>query len=143
MGSTIEPARFAALAARLQIELGDAGAALSTLDRVPEAARDAAHEALAGGIAQRAGDHSRAVDDYKRALRASNAPSHWWVGLAISLEALNQSAAALGAYRRATADPRLPAAARSYALGRIDALSAVARADPTNAADSAILSARQ
>jgi len=122
-GSQIEPARFAAPAAQLQAALGEPAAALATLDRVPESARNAAHEALAGGLAQRAGEHRRAVDAFQRALRAPSAPPVWWAGLAVSLEALDQPAAALAAFKRAAADPSLPAATRSYALHRISALS--------------------
>ncbi len=141
-GSQVEPLRFAAAAARLQADLGDVRAALATLDRVPEGARNAQHDAWAGGIAQRAGEHQRAVDAFRRALRAPNAPAIWWAGLAISLDALEQSAAALDAFSRAAADPSLPATARSYALGRISALSAAAPAARAPA-DGAFISARQ
>lgn len=142
-GSEFEPTRFAAAAARLQVELGDARTALATLDRVPEAARTAAHEALAGGISQRAGEHGRAVDAYTRALRAPGAPALWWTGLAISLEALNQATAAVDAYRRAIADPLLPASARSYAQARIEALAAAtASGNRTIAASAAASGAR-
>jgi tetratricopeptide (TPR) repeat protein len=141
-GSTIEPARFAAAAARLQAELGDARAALATLDRVPEAVREAAHDALVGGIAQRAGEHTRAVDAFQRALRTPNAPAVWWAGLAISLESLDRRTPALDAFRRAAADPSLPVAARTYALDRIAALTTPAQAGRAGAVDSAVAAAR-
>jgi hypothetical protein len=123
-GSRIEPLRFAAAAARLQAELGDAPAALATLDLVPVASRSAAHQALAAGIAQRAGEHRRAVEAYQIALRELGAPTVWWVGLAISLDALDQRAAALEAFRRAAADRSLPMATRNFVAGRINALAA-------------------
>jgi Tfp pilus assembly protein PilF len=123
-GSQIDPARFATAAARLQAELADPGAALATLDRVPEQARDAAYDALVAGLAQRTGEHQRAVDAFRRALRAPNAPAVLWAGLAVSLEALDQPAAALAAFRQAAADPSLPAATRGFALNRISALAA-------------------
>ena len=142
-GSAVEPARFAAAAAQLQAELGNAGAALATLDRVPEAARNAAHDALVGGIAQRAGEHRRAVDAFQHALRTPNAPAVWWAGLAISLDALEQRVPALEAFRRAAADPSLPAATRRYALDRIGALAAPAQAGHAPASDGAVAAARQ
>jgi tetratricopeptide (TPR) repeat protein len=123
-GSRIEPIRFAAAAARLQAELGDAPAALTTLDLVPAASRSATHQALAAGIAQRAGEHRRAVEAYQIALREPGAPAVWWVGLAMSLDALEQRAAALEAFRRAAADRSLPMATRNFVAGRINALAA-------------------
>jgi hypothetical protein len=122
-GCETDPERFAAAAARLQAELGDTTAALATLDRVPLAARNAAHLALVAGIAQRSGAHQTAVDAYRLALLDATAPAIWWAGLAISLDALQQHGAALDAFRRAAADTTLPAATRSYVLDRVGALS--------------------
>jgi Tfp pilus assembly protein PilF len=122
-GSETDPERFAADAARLLAELGDATAALATLERVPAAARNAAHHALVAGIAQRGGAHRAAVDAYRLALLDATAPAVWWVGLAISLDALEQRGAALDAFRRAAADTTLPAATRSFVLARVGALS--------------------
>jgi tetratricopeptide (TPR) repeat protein len=138
-GVDVEPGRFAAVAARLQAELGDAAGALATLDRMPEAARDAAYHALAGGVAQRAGDHSRAAAAYREALREASAPAVWWAGLAISLEAQHRTGPALDAYRRAAAGT-LPAATLRFVLGRISALTAIAAAD--RAAAGAVAAAR-
>ncbi len=125
-GSAIDPERFAMAAAKLQAEHGDAVAALATLDRVAIAARTPAHHALAGGLAQRAGEHRRAVEAYQRALAEPNAPAIWWAGLAISLDALENRAAALDAFRRAAVDAGLPAASRRYVLARIGELEAAA-----------------
>jgi Flp pilus assembly protein TadD len=138
-GSHIEPVRFATAAARLQAELGEPAAALATLERVPEEARNAAHDALIGGLAQRAGEHKRAVDAFQRALRTPKAPAVWWAGLAVSLEALDQPAAALAAFRQAVADPSLPAATRGFALNRISALTQSSHA---RGFDGTVLSAR-
>lgn len=140
-GVEFEPMRFAVAAARLQAELGEPGAALVTLDRVPQSGRNAGHEALAGGLAQRTGDHPRAVDAFQRALRTPNAPAVWWAGLAVSLEAIDQPAAALAAFRRAAADPSLPAATRNFALARISTLAA-SRSTDTPGIDATVVSAR-
>jgi tetratricopeptide (TPR) repeat protein len=133
-GSAIDPERFAMAAAKLQAEHGDAVAALATLERVAVAARTSAHHALAGGLAQRAGEHRRAVEAYRRALAELNAPAIWWAGLAISLDALEDRAAALDAFRRAAVDAGLPAASRRYVLARIGELEAAAAGDETLAA---------
>lgn len=132
-GCETDAGRFAAAAARLQAELGDTTSALATLEGVPPAARNAAHHALVAGIAQRGGAHRAAVDAYRLALLDATAPAVWWVGLAISLDALEQHGAALDAFRRAAADTTLPAATRSYVLARVGALASPGGAPASSA----------
>jgi tetratricopeptide (TPR) repeat protein len=91
-GAALEPARFAIAAARLQSELGDAHGALATLDRMPATLRDADYDALVGGIAQRAGQQSIAVEAFARAVRSPRAQASWWVGFGHSLEAASFAA---------------------------------------------------
>lgn len=141
-GSQIEPMRFAALAAQLQADLGDAAAALITLDRIAATARSARIEALRGGIAQRAGQHAVAVDSYQRALRSADAPAVWWVGLAVSLDALGQATQSHAAFSRAATDASLPAGVRSFVHARIAALAAAGHAAAAASTDAAIAASR-
>jgi MSHA biogenesis protein MshN len=120
-GMPFEPQRFALPAAQLQAELGDVGGARQTLAAVPAAKRTAAHEALAAGLAARAGDHAAAIAAYRRALDAPAADPVWWVGLALSLEASGDVAAANDAYARAAADPRLSAEVRGFVAEQLAA----------------------
>ncbi len=141
-GSHIDPMRFAALAAQLQADLGDATAALVTLDGIAATARSAHIEALRGGIAQRAGQHDVAVDAYQRAVRVNGAPAVWWVGLALSLDALGQTTQSHAAFSRAASDATLPAGVRSFVQARIAALAAAGRANAAGPNDAAIAASR-
>jgi MSHA biogenesis protein MshN len=123
-GAELDAAQFAAPAARLQAEMGDVAGALQTLARVPAARRTAAHEALAAGLAQRAGDHMTAIAAYRRALGTPQAEPVWWVGLAVSLEATDEPGEARVAYTRAAAEARLPADVRRYVAERLSVLGA-------------------
>jgi len=100
-GVGLDAPRFAATAAQLQVELDDAPGALMTLDRVPAAARGAADHWLAAAIAQRAGRHEQAVDEYSQSLRADPSRALSWAGLGVSLQALGRDQPALDAFRRA------------------------------------------
>jgi MSHA biogenesis protein MshN len=120
-GIPFDPPRFSLPAAQLQAELGDVGGARRTLAAVPPAQRSAAHEALAAGLAARAGDHAAAVASYRRALEAPAANPVWWVGLALSLQASGDDAGAIDAYTRAAADARLPADVRGFVAEQLAA----------------------
>jgi MSHA biogenesis protein MshN len=122
-GVAFDPRRFAPMAAQLQAELGDAGGALRTLDRIPAEARDQTFHNLAAAVAQRAGQHDVAVAEYGAALRSGPTNSVAWVGLGVSLQALGRDAEALGAYRNAAAGT-LGDDLRAFTQGRIRALQA-------------------
>ena len=130
------------LAAQLQADLGDAAAALITLDRIAATARSARIEALRGGIAQRAGQHAVAVDAYQRAVRAADAPAVWWVGLAVSLDALGQATQSHAAFSHAATDTNLPAGVRSFVQARIAALAAAGHANAAAPSEAAIAASR-
>jgi Flp pilus assembly protein TadD len=125
-GATLDPNRFAPMAAQLQAELNDAAGALQTLDRVPTGARDQAYHGLAGPIAQRAGQHERAVAEYAAALKMAPSNSLDWVGLAMSLQALGRDAQALAAYQTA-ASGMISADVRRFVEARIRAVQASAQ----------------
>ncbi len=118
-GADLHPARFAPMAAALQVELGDAPGALATMTRVPPDAQTPQHHALAAGIAQRSGQHQAAAAAYQRALATQTGEPTWWIGLGISLEALGQYTEARTAYERATALPNTRAELREFAAQRL------------------------
>jgi MSHA biogenesis protein MshN len=120
-GVAFDPGRFAPTAAQLQAELGDPLGALQTLDRVAPEARDPTYHALAGAVAQRAGQHERAATEYGAALRFSPSNSLAWVGLAVSLQALGRDAQALSAYRAAAVGKLSPDLQR-FVQARIGAM---------------------
>jgi MSHA biogenesis protein MshN len=117
-GVTFDPSHFAPTAAQLQAELNDAAGAQRTLDQVPTEGRDQAYHALAGAIAQRAGQHETAVAEYGAALRYAPSNSLAWVGLAVSLQTLGREEQALAAYQ-AAAGGRLSPEMRSFVQARI------------------------
>ncbi len=118
-GVAIAPGRFAPMAATLQAELGDTQGALATMSRIPPEAQTPSHHALAAGIAQRLGQYQAAAAAYQRALAEQPNEPAWWIGLGISLEALDQHAQARTAYERATALPQLSAELREFAAQRL------------------------
>jgi MSHA biogenesis protein MshN len=126
-GVAIDPARFAPTAAQLQAELGDPDGALVTLDRVDAAARSGAVHALAGGIAQRAGHHERAIEEYQGSLRSEPAPALSWVGLGVSLQAVGRTGEAAEAYRNALQGSLSPQVRRFAGERLREALAAAAR----------------
>ncbi|MGE5337715.1 MAG: hypothetical protein ACM3PU_07795, partial [Gemmatimonadota bacterium] len=123
-GAAIDAGRFAVAAARLQAESGDNDGALITLERVPNAQRNADYEALVGGIAQRAGQQALAAEAFARAVRSPRAPAIWWAGLGYSLDSLGQRSQAQVAFTRAVTDPALPPALRSYITQRLAEIAA-------------------
>lgn len=136
-GAQIDPARFAASAAQLQAELGDAAGALVTLERMPAARRTPAHYALVGGLAHRNKQPDVAVDAYARAVASADAQGVWWVGLALAHEALGQNAQARAAFVRATSHANLPADVRSFVTTRLQAVVGDTRRDSATVAASA------
>lgn len=91
----------AQLMARLRLEQGNVASAIAVLEQAASGASgDAAYLSLLAQLRQRNGDHAESVRRYREALRLRPEPA-WFVGVAISLEALGQRDAATAAYRRA------------------------------------------
>lgn len=111
-------AALAVLRARLLAEGGRDREAAALLERV----KDAEAQALLGALQQRLGNDAAAAAAYQRALTHAPREGAWWLGLAISLERSQQTAAALEAYRRALTDTRLNAQVNDYVRTRIAAL---------------------
>jgi MSHA biogenesis protein MshN len=83
---------------------------------------DAEYYALFAGVSQRLSEHESAVTNYMHALEMESGQGIWWLGLGISLEALNKSAAAVGAYMEAAQTGKLNSGLLQYANARLLAL---------------------
>ena len=115
---------IAKIYARLQAERGHIDLALATLGpSAPPVSADPEHHAFIAALLQRAGRHPEAVARYRVVL--AQVPDHgiWWMGLAISLEAIGKRTDALGAFRRAASSKRVEGAVRQYVNARVAALS--------------------
>jgi MSHA biogenesis protein MshN len=78
--------------------------------------------ALSAAVHQRLGEHQQSVDYYMHALELQPKAGPWWLGLAISLEALDKASAAVGAYTEAKLSGSLSADLISYIDSRLAAL---------------------
>jgi len=121
-GAHLDPVRFAAPAARLQVQQGALDSARSTLALVPAAQRSAADHALLAAIAQRAGQADMAVNEYRQALAGGPARAVWLAGLGAALEQLALRDEALEAYRRTLLAGDAGGATAQFARQRIAAL---------------------
>ena len=117
-------AGLARLYARLLAERGELAPALIALQRArPPLADDPDYHALLAALYQRAGQHEPAAWTYRQLLARDGGRAAWWMGLAISLEALGEPAAALDAYVKAhQLGAGLSAEVLDYVSGRIRAL---------------------
>jgi MSHA biogenesis protein MshN len=117
-GLAINPgnAVFASSLARILIEAKEYDGALKVLQGASAAgASSAEFQALAGAAYQRLGNHRQAMEAYQAALRIFPGSGSSWIGLAISLEALDHPLEAAEAYRRALATGTLTPDLRGYA----------------------------
>ena len=105
-GLNLHPERtaYAILLARIQVARGDVKGAHELLRRYAGgAANDAEYHAFDAALLQRLGRHKEAVASYQAALRLAPHTALWLMGMGISLQAENDQAAALDAFRRAKA----------------------------------------
>lgn len=105
--------------ARDALSRGEPQAALDALGPGPD--NDTDRAALRAAALQRLGRHEDAASAYGALTRRDPEQATHWVGLAISLEALNRGAEAALAYRRALLDPRLASSLRTFAESRLKA----------------------
>ena len=124
-GLKIDPAQpdFSVALARILVERRDFPGALAALERSEAAAgAHAEHHFLRGTVLQRLGRHKEAADAYRDSLKVQEASARSWIGLGISLEALQHRAEASQAFKRALAAGPADAELRSFAEQRIRAL---------------------
>ena len=76
--------------------------------------------AYLAGLYQKKNNHSHAVKLYSQALKLVPTESVWWMGQAISFEALNEYTAAKEAYHHAIASGKLSSQLSRYVVSRID-----------------------
>lgn len=115
---------FAMQYARILVGEGKVRPALEVLEQAePDGSSMPEYLAFEGALWQRLGEHEHAVTAYRKALDADPDKGVWWMGLAISLEALQRRDDALDAFRIALHDPSLSAPLRRFVSARIDALS--------------------
>lgn len=107
---------FASSLARILIEAKEYDAALKVLQGASAAGSSSAEfQALAGAAYQRLGNHRQAIEAYQAAVRIFPNSGSSWVGLAISLDALDHPLEASEAFRRALATETLTPDLRRFA----------------------------
>ena len=117
-GLAIHPgnAVFATSLARILIESRKYDGALKVLQGASAAgASSAEYQALAGAAYQRLGNHRQATEAYQASLRIFPGSGSSWIGLAISLQALDHPLEAAEAFRRALATETLTPDLRGFA----------------------------
>ncbi|MBI1732540.1 MAG: tetratricopeptide repeat protein [Gammaproteobacteria bacterium] len=115
--------QWAQLRAQLAIGSGETGRALAVLISAPPAVADAPdYHALLAAVLQRAGRHGEAVNTYHSVLGRHPERGVWWMGLGISLQALERTREAGFAFLRALEDKTLTPELRTFVRGRMASL---------------------
>lgn len=111
------------LLARTYLARGDVDGAIRLLDsnRVT-VTEDAEFHSLLGALYQKAGRHEAAVKTYRGLLAEYPPQAAWWLGQAISLEALGRRREAIVAYRQTRDSHGTKPELKTYAAQRISAL---------------------
>ena len=111
---------FTMTLARLQVDRGDGSGAAATLQGgLAHAQASPDYVAFLAALLQRQGRHDQAVEQFQAALKARPGTGVWWLGLAISLQALNRGPEAQDAYRRARTTNNLNAELAAFADQRL------------------------
>ncbi|MDZ7829093.1 MAG: hypothetical protein U5K33_06265 [Halofilum sp. (in: g-proteobacteria)] len=119
------PARvqYAMPYARLLVDLGELDRAAEVLEGARATGAGAAgYHALVAAVDQRRGAHRSAAAEYTRALEIRAGNGLWWLGLGVSLAALEKSDEARAAFREARTTGTLSQSLDRWAQGRIDEL---------------------
>jgi MSHA biogenesis protein MshN len=114
---------FAQLLARVYVEHGANQKALDVMEGSRQAgAGDAEFMALLAALYQRAGDHAEAIKAYTEAIKLDPQEGRSWLGMGISLEAIQNANAASAAYQRALETGKLDENLLNYARQRLAVL---------------------
>ena len=106
--------------ARLQVDRGENGAAIATLQASLGYAQGSAdYAAFLAALLQRQGRHEDAIEQFHIALRAKPNAGVWWLGMGVSLQAAHRGAEAQDAYRRAKASNNLNPELAAFADQRL------------------------
>ena len=119
----IKNSGFAMLLARIQVERDASWSALLVLQKtLPYAERQADYRAFVAALLQRLGRHKEAVMHYQAAVQLSPNSGVWWMGLGISLQALQRNDEARVAFSRALESHTLNADLQAYVKQQLKAL---------------------
>lgn len=111
---------WADLYARLLVNKGDITTAIGILEGMkPELSSKPDYYAFLAALYQKNRQHKESISNYKRVLQVRPGNGVWWMGLAISLEALGQKKDALFAYNRALAGKPMSPDLQKYVQGKI------------------------
>jgi MSHA biogenesis protein MshN len=115
--------QWAQLRAQIAVNSGETERALAVLSVAPPAvAEQPDYHALLAAVLQRVGRHAEAVNTYHSVLGRKPERGLWWMGLGISLQALERTREAGFAYGRALEDASLTPELRSFVQGRMTSL---------------------
>lgn len=110
---------FYSLLARLHVDAGQEARALALLESAnARAINDVEHQRFLAALYQRAGRHADAVKTYRQAVTLRPFDGRAWLGLGISLEAMEEWKDAATAYQRALAGQGLDDRLADYARQR-------------------------
>lgn len=114
---------FIKLQARTLMQLNQDQRAVEVLVKfAPAVSDDPEHHALLAALYQRQHNHQAAVKTYSEVLKVQPNAGVWWVGLAISLDALGKQAEAQAAYNQARATGSLAGDVARFTDNRIQVL---------------------
>lgn len=116
-------AGYKKIKARLLIPEGEFEAAIRLLNTSPPAITDdSEYFELLSSIYQQNNNHGKAIEIYQELIRTDSTVGRWWVGMAISHEALGNTDDALNSYQVALQTENLDARLRQYGQSRIRVL---------------------
>lgn len=111
---------FVMILSRIQMERGDAAAALDTLQKsLSHAINQAEYRAFMGALLQRQSRHKEAAEHYRAAVSLTPGSGVWLMGLGISLQADGQTTEAHDAFLRAKETRNLNADLQAFVDQRI------------------------
>ncbi len=125
-GLSLEPgvSQWAKIYARLLIEQGQTSRAIQAMElALPKITEDLEFHAMYAALLQQESRHTMAIEIYKSLLRHRPDNSIWWMGLAISQDAINDSGNALYSYNMALKGQSMDFELRKYILEQIQRLS--------------------
>lgn len=118
-----EPAPLAKLYARMLLDRGEKGAAVSMLQaHRPVSASDTEYDAFLAALLQQLGRYADAGEIYRALLALDQSSAPWWIGLGISQDSLGNPQDALSAFERAQRAGTLNPTLAKYARRRISTL---------------------
>jgi tetratricopeptide (TPR) repeat protein len=111
------------LGARLKVQRGELADAVRMLESAVPDDDDTSFYALLAGLYQKLGRFTEAASHYRRLLSVEPDQGTYWLGLAVSLDSLQQSQGALTAFRRTRDSGQYEGDVQRYIEQRINALS--------------------